>query len=107
MTFGTREDLIQIANARSAELKEDGHADAGIYNPEGVGGTHVLYVLKEASDPESYGLPKNPTIPWTVSLWQGPVKWFGNLVLAGGVLGAFFHYLRYGPKPTGDEASDA
>ena len=104
LTFGTREDLIQIANARSTELREDGFADAGIYNPQGVGGTHVLYVLKDATDPESYGLPKDPKIPWAVSLWQGPVKWLGSLVLAGGVLGAFFHYLRYGPKPTHDEA---
>ena len=108
LTFGTREDLIQIANARTGELKQDGHAGAGIYNPEGVGGTHVLYVLKDAADPESYGLPKDPKIPWTVSLWQGPVKWLGNLLFTGGILGAFFHYLRYGPKPTGDEeGSDA
>jgi hypothetical protein len=59
----------------------------------------------DATDPESYGLPKDPTIPWAVSHWQGPVMWLGSLVLAGGVLGSFFHYLRYGPKPTHDEAN--
>jgi formate dehydrogenase beta subunit len=53
LTFGSRDDLIQIANARSAELQEDGFAGAGVYNPQGVGGTNVLYVLKDASNPES------------------------------------------------------
>jgi hypothetical protein len=79
---------------------------AGVYNPEGVGGTHVLYILKDATDPESYGLPKDPRIPWTVALWKGPLKWIGNLVLVGGILGTFFHYVRFGPRtykvPEGD-----
>lgn len=97
LSFGTREDLVQIAGARAADLREEGHSDAGVYNPGGVGGTHVLYVLKDATDPESYGLPSDPRVPWTVRFWQGPLKWIGNLVFAGGVLGAVLHYLRFGP----------
>jgi hypothetical protein len=69
-----------------------------VYNPGGVGGTHVLYVLEHADQPELYGLPKDPQIPWTVALWKGPLKWIGNVMLVGGILGAFFHYVRYGPK---------
>jgi formate dehydrogenase beta subunit len=102
LTFGSRDDLIQIANARSAELQGDGFAEAGVYNPAGVGGTHVLYVLKNASDPESYGLPKDPRIPWTVSIWKGPLKWIGTAVFLGGVFGSFFHYVRYGPRTYDD-----
>ncbi len=98
LSFGSREELVRKADARAVELKADGHTDAGVYNPAGVGGTNVIYVLKHASKPEDYGLPKNPTIPWTVALWKGPVKWLGTAVLAGGILGAFFHYVRYGPK---------
>ena len=104
LSFGTREDLVQIANVRAEELRDDGHGRAGVYNPEGVGGTHVLYVLKDADDPESYGLPKDPKIHWTISLWQGPLKWFGGFVLAGGILGTFFHYLRFGPRTYDDDA---
>jgi formate dehydrogenase iron-sulfur subunit len=63
-------------------------------------------VLDHADDPEAYGLPKNPRIPWAVSLWKGPVKWFGNTLLIGGALGAFFHYVRYGPQSHGDESHE-
>ena len=102
LSFGTRNDLIQIAEARSAELRQEGHASAGVYNPAGVGGTHVLYVLGDADDPESYGLPANPRVPWSVTLWKAPLKWLGNLILAGTVLGAVLHYLRYGPSAKGE-----
>lgn len=103
LSFGTREDMLREADQRAASLKTDGHAYAGVYNPEGVGGTNVVYVMKDARDPEAHGLPENPRIPWSVTLWKGPVKWLGSAILAGGVLGSFFHYLRFGPKHSGDE----
>ncbi|HET9218410.1 MAG TPA: formate dehydrogenase N subunit beta transmembrane domain-containing protein, partial [Terriglobia bacterium] len=71
---------------------------AGVYNPPGVGGTHVLYVLARADDPEMYGLPRDPQIPWSVWLWKGPLKWVGNTLLIGGILGTVLHYLKYGPR---------
>lgn len=98
LTFGTRTDLLRKAEDRAVELQSDGLKQAGVYNPAGVGGTNVIYVLKDASNPESYGLPKNPSIPWTVSLWKGPVKLLGSVVFLGGILGTFFHYVRFGPK---------
>jgi len=104
LTFGEREELIRKADTRVSELKAHGHTDAGVYNPAGVGGTNVVYVLKQASAPEDYGLPANPTIPWTVSLWKGPVKWLGSLVFLGGILGTFLHYVRFGPRTYEDHA---
>ena len=98
LTFGTREDLLRKAEDRVETLKTDGFATAGVYNPPGVGGTHVLYVLARADDPEMYGLPRDPQIPWTVWLWKGPLKWVGNALLIGGVLGTLVHYLKYGPR---------
>ncbi len=105
LSFGARDDLVQIAATRADELKADGKANAGVYNPAGVGGTNVLYVLEDATDPEAYGLPANPTIPWTVRMWQGPLKWLGNAILVVGVLGAFFHYIRFGPRTYEDPSS--
>ena len=105
LTFGTREDLVQIAETRAEELQADGAQNAGVYNPAGVGGTHVLYVLKDATQPERYGLPKDPTIPLTVKLWKGPVKWIGSLMFICAILGAFLHYLRFGPRTYSDEPS--
>ena len=98
LSFGTREDLLRKAEDRAASLRSDGVRNAGVYNPAGVGGTHVLYVLAHADQPELYGLPTNPQIPWTVWLWKGPVKWLGNALLIGGVVGAALHYLRFGPR---------
>ena len=81
-----------------AELRAEGHAEAGVYDPAGVGGTNVIYVLAHADRPEAYGLPRDPRIPWSVWLWKGPLKWVGSFVLLGGILAAFLHYLRFGPK---------
>ena len=102
LTFGSREELLDMADERVVELRADGTSRAGVYNPAGVGGTHVLYVLKDASRPQDYGLPEDPAIHWTVKLWKGPVKWLGNAVWLGGILAAFVHFLRYGPKSSDD-----
>jgi formate dehydrogenase iron-sulfur subunit len=103
LSFGKREDLLVQADERVESLRSRGDADAGVYNPAGVGGAQVLYVLKHASDPAAYGLPVDPRIPWTVALWKGPLKWLGNTALALGVLGTLFHFIRYGPHPGGED----
>jgi formate dehydrogenase beta subunit len=98
LTFGARDELLFKAESRAEQLRADGHAQAGVYNPEGVGGTNVLYVLKDATQPEAHGLPKDPAIPLSVAVWKGPLKWLGTLTLVGGILGTFFHYVRFGPR---------
>jgi formate dehydrogenase beta subunit len=106
LTFGSREELLRKADSRAEQLRSRGDSDAGVYNPPGVGGTNVIYVLRDSKSPESYGLPRDPTIPWTVALWKGPVKWLGSMVFLGGILGAFFHFVRYGPKDHGHGEED-
>ncbi|MBL8221465.1 MAG: formate dehydrogenase subunit beta [Bryobacterales bacterium] len=98
LTFGSRTDLKFLAEKRAEEFRADGFSAAGVYDGPGVGGTNVLYVLKHADQPEQYGLPKDPTIPWMVSLWKGPLKWLGNTVFIGGILTAIFHFVKFGPK---------
>lgn len=98
--FGTKEDMLALANQRVKQLREHyGFTRAGIYDPPGVGGTGVVYILHDATRPEAYGgLPADPHVPWTVRLWKGPLKWIGNLAIFGGVVGVILHYLRVGPK---------
>jgi formate dehydrogenase iron-sulfur subunit len=98
--FGSKEDMLFEANKRVAQLKANtSWKNAGVYDPEGVGGTHVVYVLGDATDPTKYGgLPKDPTVPMFVRLWKGPLKWLGGLGVAFGVLGVFLHHVRYGSK---------
>ncbi len=56
--FGTKKEMLELAEQRVAKLKARGYEHAGVYNPEGVGGTHVMYVLHHADQPELDGLPK-------------------------------------------------
>jgi len=92
--------MKELGEKRAAQLREHtSHTKAGVYDPPGVGGTHVMYVLHDIEHPERYGgLPKNPTIPLLVRIWKGPLKWIGNLAMVGGVVGVALHYLRFGPK---------
>jgi len=98
--FGSKEDMLDLANKRSEQLKtHSSYKNAGVYDPSGVGGTHVIYVLHDKDKPEQYGgLPKDPTVPFFVKMWKGPLKWLGGVGIAAGVLGVFMHYIRFGPK---------
>lgn len=103
--FGTKEDMTHHAEGRVAELQGRGFANAGLYDPQGVGGTHVMYVLPHADRPEDYsGLPKDPTIAASVGAWKGPMKPVGLALLGLTALGAFIHYLKYGRKEIEHEA---
>ena len=56
--FGSKEDMKTLAGERVAELKTRGYDNAGLYDPAGVGGTHVMYVLHHAdSVPRPAGEP--------------------------------------------------
>jgi formate dehydrogenase iron-sulfur subunit len=103
--FGSKTDMIRRGEKRTNDLKERGFQNAGLYNPQGVGGTHVMYVLQHADRPELYhGLPADPRIsPW-VSLWKGITKPLMSLGLGIAVLGAFFHYITRGPKEVDDSS---
>jgi formate dehydrogenase iron-sulfur subunit len=97
--FGSKDDMKFEAEKRVNQLHANGHADAGVYDPSGVKGTHVIYVLGDAKHPENYGgLPADPRVPIFVKLWKGPLKWIGGIGMVAGVLGVFMHYVRFGPK---------
>ncbi len=103
LVFGSKEDMIDHAEERIADLKERGYQKAGLYDPPGVGGTHVMYVLQHADRPELYGLPKDPKISPLVSLWKGAAKPIALLALGLAALGTFFHYVKVGPNEVEDD----
>ena len=105
IVFGTKEDMIQHANERIVDLKERGYDGAGLYDPQGVGGTHVMYVLPHADKPSLYqGLPDEPKISTAVEAWKGPLKPLGSAFLGLTMIGAFIHYLKVGRKrPEGED----
>jgi len=104
ITFGSKEDMKEIAATRVADLKSRGFAQAGLYDPQGVGGTHVMYVLHHADKPNLYsGLPENPSISPAVSLWKGITKPLAMLGLGALALGSLFHYISTGPNEVSKE----
>ena len=96
LQFGTKEQMVQIGKHRVAQLKENGHEKAALYDPPGVGGTGVVYVLGLGDQPELYGLPKNPRIPWTITVWKDVIKPLGSMAMIGAAFSTLFHYLRFG-----------
>jgi formate dehydrogenase iron-sulfur subunit len=97
--FGSKSSMIEQASYRVEDLKSRGYENAGLYDPPGVGGTHVMYVLQHADQPELYqGLPKDPKISPAVQFWKGGAKIFGYVIMGLGVVGGFLHYLAVGPN---------
>jgi len=105
--FGSKEDMKDYAAKRVTDLKERGFEKAGLYDPEGVGGTHVMYVLHHADQPKLYaGLPENPSVSPLVSLWKGATKPLATLAIGLVALGSLFHYVVKGPNEVSKEIED-
>jgi len=97
--FGSKADMTDWAGERIVDLKSRGFENAGLYDPPGVSGTHVMYVLHHADKPSLYaGLPDNPRISAFVEVWKGVLK---PIALAGIGLTAvagFLHWVLFGPN---------
>ncbi len=97
--FGSKEEMLHYGEERVKELKSRGYENAGIYDPEGVGGTHVIYVLHHADKPELYsGLPKNPSVDLSVELWKDLLKPVAAVAMGGLLLAEVAHYVSVGPN---------
>lgn len=103
--FGSKKEMLEVASERVEKLKKRGFEHAGIYNPEGVGGTHVMYVLHHADKPELYhNLPKDPKIDMAVGLWKGVLKPLSVAGFIATFAGLIYHYIGVGPnKEVSDE----
>ena len=99
IVFGTKDDMKKWADGRIQDLKSRGYKNAGLYDPPGVDGTHVMYVLQHADQPQLYaGLPVNPRISPIVELWKGVTKYAGLAAMAGMAIFGALHYLVTGPN---------
>jgi formate dehydrogenase iron-sulfur subunit len=89
LQFGKKEEIFSKAQKRLSEIKEH-FPNASIYSPEGVGGTHTIYVLAEK--PSVYGLPESPKVPTSAVVWKDYAQPIGKLMLGAttmAVVGAF------------------
>jgi formate dehydrogenase iron-sulfur subunit len=99
IVFGTKEEMKQHAEKRITDLKSRGFDKAGLYDPPGVGGTHVMYVLHHADQPSLYaGLPDAPRISPVVEAWKGVTKYAGFAVIGLTAAFGFLHHVIAGPN---------
>ncbi len=102
LTFGSKLDMRELAAERIKELNERGFTAASLYDPPGVEGTHVIYVLPHG-DPALYRLPRNPEVSPLVELWRsGFARSLGVVTMAGVVVAGIFHYMKVGPLEVDD-----
>ncbi len=87
LTFGDRDELIQMAKASGFEA---------VYGEKDLGGLGVLYAFKEF--PSFYGLPDSPGLPASVAFWKSILKPLALIGLGGAVAAAAAHYITVGPK---------
>ena len=104
IVFGTKDEMKKHAEGRIADLKSRGYKSAGLYDPPGVGGTHVMYVLHHADQPQIYAdLPANPQISPLVNLWKGATKYVGLAMI--GIFAAIgvLHHVVEGPNRVSED----
>jgi len=103
LNFGAKADMTDLAEERIGELTERGFAEAAVYDPAGVGGTHVIYVLPHG-DPELYRLPRAPRVSPIVRLWRsGLARTLGVVTMVSVVVAGIFHYMKVGPLEVPEE----
>ncbi len=99
IVFGTKDEMKAHAEGRIKDLKSRGYKNAGLYDPPGVGGTHVMYVLHHADKPEIYSnLAKDPKISPIVEVWKGVTKYVGMATIGAFAAIGFLHHMISGPN---------
>jgi formate dehydrogenase iron-sulfur subunit len=99
------DEMKELAAHRLVDLRERGLSKAAIYDPPGVGGTHVFFVLPHGDRSETYGLPRDPSVGPVVTFWRsGVARALGVATMFGVLVAGVLHYMRYGPLEVPDEA---
>jgi len=98
LSFGTKQSMLDQAAHRLEDLRDRGFSKAAIYDPPGVKGTHVFFVLPHGDQPEAYGLPRDPEVGPILALWRsGLARALGVATMFGVLVAGILHYMRHGP----------
>src|SRR5438105_9461155 len=106
LQFGDKATLVEMAHHRIGQLQANGFPQAALYDPPGVNGTSVITVLRHGDHPEWYGLPKDPHVPTTVSVWKRILHPIGFVAMAAAIFGAIGHFMAFGPKKPTDASRE-
>lgn len=95
--FGSKDDMKAHAQDRIKDLNSRGYEKAGLYDPQGVGGTHVMYILHHNDQPHIYAnLPDEPKISPIVKTWKGISKYVGISAITGAIVATAAHAMMFG-----------
>jgi formate dehydrogenase iron-sulfur subunit len=102
--FGTKEEMLIYGEEKVAKLKGRGFDDALLYDPEGVGGLHMMYVVPRGGMLDEYGLPEDPTVK-AASFFpvMSGLRKLGSLSMWAGIVGTAIFFLRSGRHALPDE----
>jgi formate dehydrogenase iron-sulfur subunit len=104
LSFGSKESMLDLAAHRLEDLHERGLTKAAVYDPSGVKGTHVVYVLPHGDKPELYGLPASPRVGPFLALWRsGFARGVGVFTMFSVLVAGILHYMTHGPLEVPDE----
>jgi formate dehydrogenase iron-sulfur subunit len=104
--FGGKEEMVTYAAGKVDKLKKRGFKDALLYDPSGVGGLHMMYVVPRGDRLGDYGLPEDPQVPGTFFSALSVLRKLGSISVWGGLLATGIFWLRTGRHrpPAEDEA---
>jgi formate dehydrogenase iron-sulfur subunit len=103
IAWGTKDEMVSLGERKVERLRERGFARPALYDPSGVGGTHMMYVVPHGDRLEEYDLPEEPTAsPGALSALYGLRK-LGAPALGLGLVAAGLHYLGFGPQEPEEE----
>ena len=98
---------MALAERKVEGLRGRGFDNAALYDPAGVGGTHMMYVVPHGDQLDEYDLPANPTAAPGALAALGNLKQLGASALGLGLLATALHYLGFGPQEPEPEAVGA
>jgi formate dehydrogenase iron-sulfur subunit len=98
--------MLDYAAGKVEKLKGRGFENAMLYDPSGVGGLHMMYVVPRGDRLADYGLPADPQVPGNFFSALSVLRKLGTISVWGGLLASAIFYLRTGRRrtPSEDEA---
>jgi formate dehydrogenase iron-sulfur subunit len=102
--WGIKDDMLAQAEHKVETLQRRGYEQAAVYNPGGVGGTHMMYVVPHGDRLEDYSLPAHPVASPTPLRGLGVLQRVGSYLLGFGVLSALVHFLAVGSESPEENA---
>jgi formate dehydrogenase iron-sulfur subunit len=104
--FGSKKEMLAYGEAKVDKLHSRGFTDAMLYDPSGVNGLHMMYVVPRGDMLDDYGLPEDPDVTANLSFIGKlrTLRGIGAVATWAGLIGAGLYWLRVGRKAPPPEA---